>query len=249
MKRLIVVVCCLFASQLFAGLELGVNLGYGFWAGGHLEVMEGTEQANNQYSSVEHSYVSLGDGIKIDVDGCYYFAEYFGVVVATGFSLLGGYSTDQTFVRGNGTSYRQLEEVSANFVPFTVGLRFRARTSLVDPYVTFAPGFFFPMNAESRFENETHIDSVEMNFNMGTGFASAAGILYRIRYDLFLRAELNATYAYAAVNEAWITEIRKSDNQRTVVIERYENDTPNVEPQELHSFSSVGLRVGLVKTF
>lgn len=249
MKRALIICVFLSVSRLFAGLELGVSLGYGFPAGGELRAIEGTyNEVGNTYSDVNHRYVNRGDGLKIDVEGCYYLAEYFGILVTTGVSFLGGYASEVLHVRAAG-SYLRLEEVSAGFVPLNVGLRFRARTSLVDPFVSFAPGLLFPFGVNVRVEDNNSIDETEQRFDMGAGFSSAAGCLYRIRYDLFLKAELNATYAFAAINEEVTIRTPRTPGAVVTDIDRYENDTPGAEGQNLYSFSSVGIRVGVIKTF
>ncbi len=90
-----IVLVLLLAGELFAGrFQLSFGGGYGFAAGREHVGVNSKVNSNGEFTEYKDVYGSLGNGIKFDLDATFFFNDNFGLVIASGFSMLGGWKTN-----------------------------------------------------------------------------------------------------------------------------------------------------------
>jgi len=257
------------ASLLWAGFELGISGGYGTSAGGLLQTTNSTYDANTPtgggLTDIQHSYVSLGNGLKLDADLTLFVSDNLGVMLASGFSTMGGYTrehTSQDVMMTPPVQYTKIE-LASSYLPINLGLKFRAPLGSMMPYAYVAPGLYVPVSVEETGTNNTSDWTTTYAFDMGFGFSSGIGIVAGGGSNVSFKIEINANYAFAAINQTTEVLTDKQTGQQATYITNFVNNNANLKDRVTvgttttdesagkfqFSFSSIAIKAGFIVGF
>lgn len=216
----------LFTGQIMAGgFQLGIGGGYGFASGRDDLATTYTVNSNGDITDWKDVVASHGGGLKLDLNATILFNDYVGLMIAAGFSMLGGYKYEQI------DPDEKLEgQVKANYLPITAGLRIQGGNGKVLPYVYVTPGIFIPIgvNEEETYKEQgfpEQTDELKYKFAPGFGISSGLGIQIQPVEMLGLRFECAPTYAFARLKEVEYTD--SDGDKHTVVFKKNESDLPD----------------------
>jgi hypothetical protein len=211
MKRICAAACVVSMVSLpFAQhLEVAVDGGYGLGTGKAFVGSNSTiqlEGTNYVYTRYEEIYASGGEGIKMTGEITYFFNDNIGIMAASGYSMLGGYSTESKAPTdtnyGTGTS---------QYLPINIGVKLRAKMGVIEPYIYLAPGVYFPKKETESIEIRVlpyppppvTRDTIKKSFHYAPGWGVSAGIgaMLRVSEKVGIRLEISPTYAFARQTE------------------------------------------------
>jgi hypothetical protein len=236
----------LFAVSLsFSGVEIGIGAGYGIPAGGELYGSMVETDASYNVTDVEHKYWSGGNGLKIDLDLAYFLNDNFGIMLATGYALLGGVTMEYT--DPNGTIK---DEMKSSYLPVNLGVKVKTAGKDGCLYAYMTPGIYIP-SMKGETDDAGQITESTLKFDIGVGVSSGMGLVFNLSEALGIKVELNSTYAHAKVNE-----LEETDPSGQKTTEKYVNNTADADlgTDEYSgkfnmTFSSINLKVGAVIGF
>jgi hypothetical protein len=255
----IVLIVVSLAAPVFCGFQIGLGTGYGFSAGGHYQEISSTEDAASVQTAREAAFVSLGNGLKLDFEAAFFFNENFGVMLATGYSLLGGYKVE---AKDPGESLTG--EYESSFIPLNLGIKIKTGLGRVLPYAYVAPGLMFP-SVTSTVTGFTNGGKREYTYDYGTGMgiASGMGAAMNLTGRISAKIEFFFHYAFAALNEEKEVITDPSNNSTTVITKYVDKPRNQVLPAVTSgtttirenndmiqkTFSSAGLKLGVMLDF
>lgn len=257
-KTLNIAVVLFFTGELIAGgFQIGIGGGYGFASG---RQYVGSSYDNSTPTADEYKDVlaSYGNGIKMDLDATIFFNDNIGIMIASGFSMLGGYELE----RKNPTVTLK-EKRKASYLPITFGLKIKAGNKNLLPYLYIAPGIFIPIgtNGEDILEfsnSRGEKDEITAKFATGFGVSSGLGALLNISDNFGIKVECSPTYAFARLKE--VTTKYYNGAKATTVYKKDKHDLPADDisnPNDvtyyehgahMFSFSSIAAKIGIVIT-
>jgi hypothetical protein len=186
-------------------LEVAVDGGYGLGVGtafvgaNYTIEQQGT---NNVYTNYEEVYASGGEGLKMTGEIAYFFNNNIGVIASSGYSMLGGYSTETKSPMD--TNYRT---TTSRYLPVNIGVKIRAKMGILEPYIYLAPGVYFPQKESESIEIQVlpyppppvTRDTIKKTFHYAPGWGVSAGIgaVLRVSEKVGIRLEITPTYAFA----------------------------------------------------
>jgi hypothetical protein len=232
-------------------LEVGVDGGYGSGAGtAFVGRNDEADQATWTRVKYEQVYASGGKGVKIMGEVVYFITENMGIMIASGYSMNGGYST--LFRDASGSTRMK---TTSRYLPVNAGLKFRSKLgNSIMPYAYVAPGIYFP--GKTMDSTSATLDTIHRTYNYTLGFGVAAGIGTEITLPFFsdratFKVEFAPTYAFAGVTK-YTEKVSNAGGTTTTTTFTYKNNTA---PEKLgtneladrpnESFSSIAIRAGL----
>lgn len=243
-----------------AGVELGVNFGYGFpthtllddWYLPYAEYEGVDTDTSFEFTEYRNLYYSLGKGMKIAMDFTYYLGENFGLRFGSGLSLLGTYRIESS-VRFMGVTTSEETTVHSSFIHLNAGLVCRASMDRLTPYAYVMPGLYVPLGVNGAWAERVGAEldwkaTYKARFAPGFGVTSGAGVVVRISEVFGIRFEFTPQYASARLKEV---EIEDEGETYKEVFMRNEAELPDdTETTEYYrggpkySFSSLGANIG-----
>jgi hypothetical protein len=208
----------------------------------------------------EQVYASGGKGVKIGGEVVYFFTENMGIMVASGYSMKGGYDWRyiDPLIKTVGTG-------ETSYLPINVGLKFKAKMGIIgialEPYVYVAPGVFFPKKTETSttwdMTDTTVANTMVRTYTYPLSFSVSAGtgvavMLPFISDKLGLKVEFAPTYAFANLIK-YTEKTTDRNGNTTLTTYRYKNNTPpdsllgtgQLPDQPHDSYCSMAVRAGL----
>ena len=255
----IAIVLMFVGEVLAAGFQLGFGGGYGFGAGRQDVGSSYEVNSNGDYTKYRDVRASYGNGIKLDLDATILFNDNFGLIIGTGFSMLGGYK-----LTGKGPDWEGETKMRANYLPITAGIKLQAGSGNVQPYLYIAPGIFIPIGtkgtdifkAEGQPDEE---DKMEEKYALGFGVSSGLGFLIKVSKVLGLKFECAPTYLFARLKE--IRYEWDDGSKTTIILKKNEKKLPEddiTDPDDetyyyhgapMFSFSSIAAKFGFLFSF
>jgi hypothetical protein len=235
-------------------LQLGFAAGYGF-ASGRDEVSPSyVMNSDGEYIEYKNNLASYGNGIKFDVDLTIFLNNTLGIMVGTGFSMLGGYSYEREDPAGNSDG-----KFRSFYLPLTGGLKLQAGFNKISPYIFVAPGLFIPIGVNSVINTDNLLTGYttteyEYKFAPGFGISSGIGMLLGLTDGLKIRFEFAPTYAFARLTER--KRIADDGTVTVIVYKKNKTDIPEnsgntsyTRGADMFSFSSIAAKFGIVLGF
>jgi hypothetical protein len=230
-------------------LEVSVDGGYGFGVGTAFSGSDSLVDPNYIPTEYEAIYASGGGGSKVRGEVTYFFNENIGVMVASGYSIFGGYSMEKivpldTF---------QLTITSSGYLPINFGVKFKAKMGNIVPYLYLAPGIFFPGKKDSVTVYSTDMmrdtTTITTSYNMGWGVSAGIGALLMVTGKVGVKLEIAPTFAFATKSQY----VRENLGSTYTYI--YKDDMAELPPNTTDtgyghgaprdSYSSVALKAGV----
>ncbi len=267
MKKIVFISVLLlsFSSVVFSEIEIGLSLGYGFGINGlqgdgilpDYDYEGTTSLTDVHYDKFKDEYSSLGNGLKIGVDGTFYLQKNLGVMAAFEFSGAGRTSTEKISEDVNlnvktTTNYK----IVANYIAINVGLKIQTEWDIFTPYIGIAPGLYIPVGVDGVIETKFSPGSdlktdFEVKYAAGFGVKSIIGAKVKLTDMIYLKAELSPTFASARVKELITTN--QDGDKFTTIYEKNEEDL-SIDTADKgyehggpkHSFNSFGINVGII---
>ncbi len=258
-------------AQIPGSLDVSVGFGFGFgtgsgipWEGtlpanasggrynGELEFSDYEEALSDaRYDEYRELNTSLGDGLKLDITGTWFFTDNVGVMAATGLSLLGGFRSEVDGIHAPGpegtditSRYSYELTIRSGFVPLNVGLKIRSTIDIIEPYVYLAPGIYIPFaGGEMNFQGvpETRVNQkIEIDLSTGFGFAAGMGASLELWDRMGVRAELCPIYAFTRLREVRKTYTHPESELEVTDRIVYERKEPALTPDDLDDRSTEG---------
>jgi hypothetical protein len=199
-------------------------------------------------------YASEGKGTKIMGEVAFFPFENMGIMVASGYSMKSSYTTLFYDPTGGSLSTKG----TTSYMPINIGLKFRAKLGIVEPYAYVAPGIYMPQKTvDSTFPTPGGGGmTYTSTYTYALGFGVAAGVGAKVTLPFFsdrvgIKVEFAPTYAFA--NPTKYSE--HTSNGTTTYT--FKNGTPpnNLAPNEISdqphdSFCSMAVMAGLcIKIF
>lgn len=246
-----IAVVFLFGVELMAaGFQFNLSGGYSFGAGRDYVGSINELDNNGDYTKYRDIYASMGSGIKLDVDFAVLLHNNFGIILGTGFSMLGGYKTESK------TPISSIERTMyGNYIPVIAGLKFHAGNGNVLPYLHIAPGIFIPIGVHGEsVTNDTSVSEISRKYTPGFCISSGIGLLFKISNAVGLKVECAPFYGFARLKEE---HTKRSDGSEiTYIYLKNDKDLPSSTTDTIYShggptfsFSSIGAKVGVVLSF
>lgn len=254
-----------FSSVIFSEIEIGLSLGYGFGINGlqgdgilpDYDYEGTTSLTQVHYDKFKDEYTSLGNGLKLGVDGTFYLKENLGVMAAFEFSGAGRTSTekiseDVDLNIKTTTNYK----IVANCIAINIGLKIQTDWDIFTPYIGIAPGLYIPVGVHGTIDtkNDPGADTktdYEVKYAAGFGIKSIIGAKIKLSDMISLKAELAPTFSSARVKEYVATD--QNGNKITTIYEKNEEDIGINTADKIyrhggpkHSFNSFSINVGIV---
>ena len=221
--------------------------GYGLGVGTALVGDNTTLDQNYTQTQYDEVYASRGKGLKLGGEVVYFFNDNMGIMVASGYSMLGKYSTERKQT-GDTTQWT----TTSSYLPINLGLKFKAKMGIVEPYLYVAPGMYFPKQINTAIDRTgLGADTVKTTYSyaLGWGVSSGIGAVIRVSEQVGIKLEITPTYAFAKQSQyvaehkgQKITTIFKGDTGQLPVATsdtQYQHDAPR------DSYSSVAVRAGV----
>lgn len=270
MKKIVLLSMLLlsFTSYVFSEIEVGVSLGYGFGINGLYgdgilpsSDIEGSSSGTQiHYDKFKDEYTSLGNGLKIGIDGTFYLKENLGLMAAFEFSGAGRTKADTSFENVDlNVKYTSNYKIVANCISINVGLKIQTDWDIFTPYIGIAPGLYIPVGVDGTIDGkldpgaDTKID-FEVKYAAGFGIKSVLGAKVKLSDLISLKVEVAPTFASARVKEYMATD--QDGNKVTTIYEKNEEDlkisttnTIYTHGGPKHSFNSFAINVGAVFGF
>ena len=187
-------------------LEIGVDGGYGLGVGTALvgknqETVTlpppATGDADTRYEDV---FASGGKGIKLTGEITYFFNDNIGIMASSGYSTGGGYTTEIKMPSDTYTC-----TAATSYLPVNIGVKFKAKFGIIEPYLYLAPGVYFPKKTSDS--TEIHVspytgvtrDDIKITYTyaMGWGISAGFGAMLRVSEKVGIKLEIAPTYAFA----------------------------------------------------
>ena len=174
--------------------------------------------------------------------------------MGTGFSMLGGYTTESKTPTASSKS-----ELKANYLPITLGLKLQAGNGNFLPYLYIAPCVFIPLGVHSegiiKYEGqEDRKSETTYKFAAGFGVSSGIGLQLKLSDVLGMKIECSPTFAFARMKE--MTTEDYQGNKSTLVYKKDATDLPESTPEKMYlhgapmyPFSSIAAKFGLLLDF
>jgi hypothetical protein len=253
MRKVLVGACVVSMVSLSMAqhLEVGVNGGYGLGVGTALVGHNSEMNANYTPTKYEEIYSPGGAGVKIMGEVTYFLNENMGIMVASGYSTLGGYSMEmkQPLDTVHNT-------IHSGYLPINLGVKFKVKMGIIEPSLYLAPGVYFPkrdssyihfMDLGSFISRDT--TKVTYHYTLGWGVSAGIGAVLMVSEKVGITLEVTPTYAFAKQTKyVWeskgITKTtvfqddkpKLSDDQGSTT---YAHDAPH------DSYSSIAVKAGV----
>lgn len=248
MRKVLFIAACMVSMTGAQKIEVGLDAGYGLGIGADLVGKNIEMNSSYQVTKYEEVYASGGNGLKIGAEAAYFFLDNIGIMVASGYSMLGSYTTEN-----NDPTTADKLTVTTSFVPVNVGLKLRAKIGRFVPYMYLAPGLYYPKKSGTEtITGQTDIKWT-WEYDRGFGFTAGIGAVYTIAGKIGAKLEITPTYVFA--NQTKYASEQDGTTHTTV----YWNDkeqlpTSGGEPVYKHgqprdSFSSIAVRAGICYGF
>jgi len=227
--------------------EVGFDMGYGIGVG---EALKGRNITWDTITAtkLEQVYGSGGNGLKLMADFTYFINENFGIMAMTGYSMLGGYSTEY-----QGPTWTDKQTIKASYIPINIGLKFRAKIGSIMPYVYLSPGLYFPAARGTHTWTGSPDEKTTYSYATGFGFNAGMGAAYRISDKMGIRMEITPTYAFANLTQVTYEQngikhtIIYKNNMTHLPESTYETQYMPDQPRD--SFSSLAIKAGMFFSF
>ena len=215
-----IIVLLMFTQKLFAiGFQIEVSGGYGFPAARDNIAETFKVDSSGEYTEYKDVLGSYGNGIKLDIDATLFLNNFFGIMLGTGFSMIGGYKVEWKYALVEFNSLKGTEnynwESKANYLPITLGIKMRGRNSKIIPYAYVAPGIIIPVGVKGtyryKFAGEdtitgtdtiiTYEEDITEKYQLGFIISSGVGAIFKISNSIGIKIEFAPTYASARLRE------------------------------------------------
>jgi outer membrane protein W len=228
-------------------LEVGVDGGYGLGVGTALAGKSYTIEQNGtnyNYAKYEVIYASGGEGLKMTGQITYFFNDNIGVMVASGYSMLGGYSTEK--IEPLDTNY---STITSRYLPINIGVKFKTKMGIIEPYIYLAPGVYFPQKTSDStaihvlpFGGGITRDTINTTvyYALGWGVSAGIGAVLRVSEKVGITLEITPTYAFAKQTKY---EQKGGGSPGTYVYK--DNEASSYGDAPVDSYSSVAVKAGL----
>jgi len=237
------------AKVVAGGFQLSFGGGYGFGAGRYYVGYNNDMGPTDGITEWKDVYASLGNGIKLDIDGTYLLNDNFGIMFGTGFSMLGGYRTENVT-----QIYTASRKIIGNFVPITAGLKFYTGKGNVMPYLHVAPGVFIPVGVHGESEYNDSTTEISRKYVPGFCISSGIGLLLKVTNVVGLKMECTPFYGLSRIKEETLK--RSNGTESTTIYLKDEENLPSPSNNKTythggptHSFSSIAAKMGVVLSF
>jgi hypothetical protein len=181
------------AQHLEVGVDGGYGLGWGTALVGHNSEME----AGYTMNKYEEVYSPGGAGIKMGGKVTFFFNENVGVMVASGYSMLGGYSTKHNDPEPSDTVQNTIR---SSYVPINIGMKIKAKMGIIEPYLFVAPGVYFPKRDSTNIKvtsSTWDTTKTTLYYRLGWGVSAGVGAVIRVSEKVGIKVEISPTYAFA----------------------------------------------------
>jgi outer membrane protein W len=231
-------------------LEVAVDGGYGLGVGTAFSGSDSLVDPNYSFTEYEAIYASGGGGLKMMGEVTYFFNENIGVMVASGYSMLGGYSMEK--IEPLDTIRNTI--TSSGYLPVNVGVKFKAKMGNIVPYLYLAPGIYLPGKAVKDSTHVTDIardkTKITSSYAMGWGVSAGIGAMIMVSEKVGIKLEVTPTFAFATQSQyvreylgAKHTYIYKDDMVK--LPPNTSSDTTYVHGAPRDSYSSVAVKAGV----
>ena len=274
------IVLLMFTQKLFAiGFQIDIGGGYGFPAA--RDNIDASYEVDSSGEIIKWKDVhgSYGNGIKLDIDATLFLNDYLGIMLSTGFSMLGGYKVEWKYALVELNSLKGTEdynwESKANYLPITLGIKLRGGNSKIIPYAYVAPGIIIPIGVKGtysyKFAGEdtisskdtiiTYNEDITEKYQLGFVISSGVGALFKISNSIGIKLEFAPTYASARLKEVTFKyELDGAPYTETLVFKKDAAKLPDpkvgddyeifyVRGAPYYSFSSIAAKIGIVFRF
>lgn len=178
-------------------LEVGVDGGYGFGVGTALAGHNSEMDANYMTTKYEEVYLPGGAGLKIGGEVTYFLNENIGIMAASGYSMLGGYSTKNMDQQPSDTVQNTIH---SSYLPINIGVKFKTKIGIIEPYCYLAPGVYFPKRDSTSIHSSTtgrDTTKITYSYALGWGFSAGIGAVIRVSEKVGIKLEITPTFAFA----------------------------------------------------
>ncbi|MBN2188817.1 MAG: hypothetical protein JW699_05140 [Chitinispirillaceae bacterium] len=229
-------------------LEVGVDGGYGLGLGTALVGHNSAVDASWTTTKYEEVYSPGGAGLKMGGEVTFFLNDNMGFMVASGYSMFGGYSTEM-----NQPSDSVQNTIHSSYLPINVGLKIKAKMGIIEPYLCMAPGVYFPKR-DSSFIHATDVqrDTIKTTYfyALGWGVSASVGAVIRISEMVGIKLEITPTYAFAKQSrkekvEKGITYTYIFKDDATEFPPNNQVNTWYVHDAPRDSYNSVAVKVGV----
>jgi hypothetical protein len=179
-------------------LEVGVDAGYGLGWGTALAGHNSEMDAGYTTTRYEEVYSPGGAGLKMSGEVTYFLNDNIGIMAASGYSTLGGYSLDYM---GPEPSDTFQATIHSQYLPISIGVKIKAKMGIIEPYLCLAPGVYFPKRDSTYISARasTGRDTTKTTFfyRLGWGVSAGIGAVIRVSEKVGIKLEITPTYAFA----------------------------------------------------
>jgi hypothetical protein len=246
MRKVFIGACVFSMVSLSMGqhLEVGVDAGYGLGVG---TAQVGANMAfDAQFALIKYEevFASGGAGLKMTGEVTYFFNESMGVMVASGYSMLGSYSTES--IQPSDTTN---DTTTSNYLPINIGVKFKAKMGSIEPYLYLAPGMYFPKKISTKIRSSfigREKTTTTYSYAPGWGVSAGIGAVIMVSQKVGIKLEIMSNYAFAKQTK-YVQQI--DSRQETYV---YKDNTPvlqdaihNLHDAPRDSYSSIAVKGGV----
>jgi len=128
----------------------------------------------------------------------YFFNENIGVMVASGYSMLGG---GYSMKKEKPLDTLLYTIASPSHLPINIGVKFKAKMGKIEPYLYLAPGIYFPGKRDSTSIHATDLmrdtTKITTSYSMGWGVSAGIGAVVMVSQKVGIKLEILPTFAFA----------------------------------------------------
>ena len=241
--------CLSMAQHLEVSVDGGYGLGFGTALAGRNSLLDSNTWMATEYEEI---YSPGGAGLKMSGEVTYFLNDNIGIMAASGYSMFGGYSSKYQ-VTGQSPSDTNLTTTESSYMPINIGVKFKVKMGIIEPYLYLAPGVYFPERDSMYIQTTaTWRDTIKTTYfyELGWGVSAGIGAVLRLSEKVGVRLEITPTYAFARQSKY---EKEQGGLKSTYI---YKKDTgkfpdpPNSLTYYLHdaprdSYSSVAVKGGV----
>lgn len=273
----IIVILLLLSDNVRAqGAYVSLNAGYAFCMSPSTGILQDVYSSNNNYTTYEQIYLSLGKGFNFGGAFGYMFNKHIGTELGLSY-LVGGKTEENSYYEGDSFKSNTTRSLSSNMFRFVPAIIVSAGTEKINPYAKF--GLVIGIGSiisESLAENYTNdfisgdesVDVIErktkMNGGVAVGINAAVGAVFELSDRISIFGELNTVnMSYAPTKGELIkstfndvddlpnmTTSQKEFKYLDKVTYDYNSQSNDSEPSEWfkqkYPFGSLGINVGAV---
>jgi outer membrane protein W len=250
MRKVFVGVCMVSMVSLSMAqhLEVEVDGGYGLGVETALVGANMIFDAGYTTTKYEEVYASGGAGLKMMGEVTYFLNDNIGIMAASGYSMLGKYATGSV-----GTSDTTHDTTTSSYLPINIGVKFKAKMGIIEPYLYLAPGMYFPKKISTIIHSSiTGWDTTKVTYYyaLGWGVSAGVGAVLMVSEKVGINLEIMSTYAFAKQTKY----VQKGGpkpgtyfykDNTPVLKDDPANNTYYLHDAPLDSYSSVAVKAGV----